>query len=90
MHFVLERSMVLDRPLAVAFIHPDLGLGGAERLVVDAALELSARGHAVSLAAECSAGWGAMPVAERPGGRSRAACGAESHKRASQLPCSSA
>ena len=36
------------RPLAIAFIHPDLGLGGAERLVVDAALELSARGHAVS------------------------------------------
>ncbi len=34
--------------LSCAFIHPDLGLGGAERLVVDAALELSARGHAVS------------------------------------------
>ena len=46
--------MVLERPLAIAFIHPDLGLGGAERLVVDAALELSARGHAVSLAAKHS------------------------------------
>ncbi|KAK9831856.1 hypothetical protein WJX81_002186 [Elliptochloris bilobata] len=41
--------MVRERPLAVAFIHPDLGLGGAERLVVDAALELSARGHAVDM-----------------------------------------
>ena len=29
----------------VAFVHPDLGLGGAERLVVDAATELRARGH---------------------------------------------
>lgn len=32
----------------VAFVHPDLGIGGAERLVVDAALELSALGHEVS------------------------------------------
>lgn len=29
----------------VAFIHPDLGIGGAERLVVDAALALKSRGH---------------------------------------------
>lgn len=33
----------------VAFVHPDLGLGGAERLVVDAASELRARGHRVVL-----------------------------------------
>lgn len=33
----------------VAFLHPDLGLGGAERLIVDAALELSSRGHAVTI-----------------------------------------
>ena len=32
---------------AVAVLHPDLGLGGAERLVVDAAAELAARGHEV-------------------------------------------
>lgn len=31
----------------VLFIHPDLGIGGAERLVVDAALALQNRGHSV-------------------------------------------
>lgn len=31
--------------MRVAFIHPDLGLGGAERLVIDAALSLQANGH---------------------------------------------
>jgi alpha-1,3/alpha-1,6-mannosyltransferase len=33
----------------VAFVHPELGLGGAERLVVDAALELAHRGHGVTI-----------------------------------------
>ncbi|KXS20147.1 glycosyltransferase family 4 protein [Gonapodya prolifera JEL478] len=33
--------------LSVAFVHPDLGIGGAERLVVDAALGLKQRGHSV-------------------------------------------
>ncbi|KAF9533647.1 alpha-1,3-mannosyltransferase ALG2 [Crepidotus variabilis] len=37
------------KPLRVAFIHPDLGIGGAERLVVDAALGLQQRGHSVEL-----------------------------------------
>ncbi|XP_017473301.1 PREDICTED: alpha-1,3/1,6-mannosyltransferase ALG2 [Rhagoletis zephyria] len=32
----------------ILFLHPDLGIGGAERLVVDAALALKARGHEVS------------------------------------------
>lgn len=32
----------------VLFLHPDLGIGGAERLVVDAALALKSRGHKVS------------------------------------------
>ncbi len=31
----------------VVFIHPDLGIGGAERLVVDAAVGLQQRGHRV-------------------------------------------
>ena len=31
----------------VAFIHPDLGIGGAERLVVDAGLALKSHGHEV-------------------------------------------
>jgi alpha-1,3/alpha-1,6-mannosyltransferase len=55
-----------QRPLQVAFIHPDLGigaflyfyscinlkafaLGGAERLVVDAALGLQQLGHSVDI-----------------------------------------
>lgn len=33
--------------LRVAFIHPDLGIGGAERLVVDAAMGLQEQGHEV-------------------------------------------
>lgn len=33
----------------VAFVHPDLGIGGAERLVVDAALALKSKGHNVEL-----------------------------------------
>ena len=36
-------------PLRVAFLHPDLGLGGAERLIVDAAAGLARRGHAVAV-----------------------------------------
>lgn len=35
--------------LRVAFIHPDLGIGGAERLIVDAAVGLREAGHAVTL-----------------------------------------
>ncbi|KAF9161614.1 Alpha-1,3-mannosyltransferase-like protein [Actinomortierella ambigua] len=34
-------------PLRIAFIHPDLGIGGAERLVVDAAVGLQNLGHKV-------------------------------------------
>lgn len=33
----------------VLFIHPDLGIGGAERLVVDAALALQNRGHQIHI-----------------------------------------
>lgn len=32
----------------ILFLHPDLGIGGAERLVVDAALVLQQKGHTVS------------------------------------------
>jgi alpha-1,3/alpha-1,6-mannosyltransferase len=35
--------------LRVSFLHPDLGLGGAERLVVDAASSLASRGHSVTV-----------------------------------------
>lgn len=37
------------RRLNIAFVHPDLGIGGAERLVVDAALGLQKRGHKVDI-----------------------------------------
>ncbi|KAJ6547195.1 mannosyltransferase [Mycena capillaripes] len=37
----------MPKPLKVAFIHPDLGIGGAERLVVDAAIGLQALGHSL-------------------------------------------
>ncbi|EMD34318.1 glycosyltransferase family 4 protein [Gelatoporia subvermispora B] len=35
--------------LRIAFIHPDLGIGGAERLVVDAAVGLQKLGHEVDI-----------------------------------------
>ncbi|KAK9472312.1 uncharacterized protein V1510DRAFT_426335 [Dipodascopsis tothii] len=35
--------------MKIAFIHPDLGIGGAERLVVDAAVGLQDRGHEVTV-----------------------------------------
>jgi alpha-1,3/alpha-1,6-mannosyltransferase len=42
--------MMSDRRfLTIGFLHPDLGLGGAERLVVDAALHLQAVGHRVTI-----------------------------------------
>ncbi|TPX32275.1 hypothetical protein SmJEL517_g04596 [Synchytrium microbalum] len=34
--------------LNIAFVHPDLGIGGAERLVVDAAIGLQSRGHKIA------------------------------------------
>ena len=34
--------------MRVLFLHPDLGIGGAERLVCDAALALKSKGHKVS------------------------------------------
>lgn len=33
--------------MRVTFLHPDLGIGGAERLVVDAAMALKKKGHEV-------------------------------------------
>ncbi|KAF9009564.1 glycosyltransferase family 4 protein [Cyathus striatus] len=38
-----------SKSLRIAFIHPDLGIGGAERLVVDAALGLQKLGHHVDI-----------------------------------------
>ncbi|KAK3683917.1 glycosyltransferase family 4 protein [Podospora appendiculata] len=36
-----------ERKRTIVFLHPDLGIGGAERLVVDAAVALQKRGHRV-------------------------------------------
>ncbi|RHW72875.1 dolichyl-P-Man:GDP-Man1GlcNAc2-PP-dolichyl alpha-1 [Trypanosoma brucei equiperdum] len=36
----LDEQVNAKRPLKVVFLHPDLGIGGAERLVVDAAIAL--------------------------------------------------
>ena len=33
----------------IVFFHPDLGIGGAERLVIDAAVGLQNRGHRVTV-----------------------------------------
>lgn len=33
----------------IVFVHPDLGIGGAERLVVDAAIALQNKGHTVNI-----------------------------------------
>ena len=35
------------KSLRVSILHPDLGIGGAERLIVDAAVELTRLGHTV-------------------------------------------
>ncbi|KAL4254395.1 Alpha-1,3/1,6-mannosyltransferase ALG2 [Abortiporus biennis] len=37
------------KKLRIAFVHPDLGIGGAERLVVDAAVGLQKLGHTVDI-----------------------------------------
>ncbi|KAI0034997.1 alpha-1,3-mannosyltransferase ALG2 [Vararia minispora EC-137] len=41
--------MSRSNSLRIAFIHPDLGIGGAERLVVDAALGLQRLGHYIEI-----------------------------------------
>ncbi|CAK9784919.1 putative glycolipid mannosyltransferase [Cutaneotrichosporon oleaginosum] len=40
-------SLASSKKLRIGFIHPDLGIGGAERLVVDAAVALKNLGHEV-------------------------------------------
>ena len=44
-----RRPKTRQGKLRIAFAHPDLGIGGAERLVVDAALGLRGRGHDVTI-----------------------------------------
>ena len=35
--------------MRIAFFHPDLGIGGAERLIVDIAVELQRRGYDITI-----------------------------------------
>lgn len=44
-----EVAANMDKTYRIAFIHPDLGIGGAERLVVDAAVGLQNLGHDVEI-----------------------------------------
>ncbi|KAI4238233.1 MAG: hypothetical protein L6R40_005773 [Gallowayella cf. fulva] len=36
-------------PKSIVFFHPDLGIGGAERLILDAALALKSKGHKITI-----------------------------------------
>jgi alpha-1,3/alpha-1,6-mannosyltransferase len=45
----MSASSASSSPLVVYFLHPDLGIGGAERLIVDASLGLQSLGHSVHL-----------------------------------------
>jgi alpha-1,3/alpha-1,6-mannosyltransferase len=42
-----EKSKPKTESKTIVFLHPDLGIGGAERLVVDAAVGLQKRGHKI-------------------------------------------
>ena len=39
----------MSKPRNIVFVHPDLGIGGAERLVIDAAVGLQSQGHKVTI-----------------------------------------
>ncbi|KAJ3023502.1 UNVERIFIED_CONTAM: Alpha-1,3-mannosyltransferase-like protein [Siphonaria sp. JEL0065] len=47
--FLAELKIPKAPRLRIAFIHPDLGIGGAERLIVDTAVGLQSRGHKVKI-----------------------------------------
>jgi len=49
-NITLQKNCTFDKTMVkVAFLHPDPGIGGAERLVVDAAIALKNKGHEVSI-----------------------------------------
>jgi alpha-1,3/alpha-1,6-mannosyltransferase len=45
----INKQIRENKTFRIAFIHPDLGIGGAERLVVDAAIGLQELGHEVDI-----------------------------------------
>jgi len=44
-----EIGVAPNRQKRIVFFHPDLGIGGAERLIVDAAVGLQDLGHKVTI-----------------------------------------
>lgn len=46
-HNGIEKPQTVPEPQNVVFFHPDLGIGGAERLIIDAAVGLQDLGHKV-------------------------------------------
>lgn len=45
----LKTTTMTSKPQNIVFFHPDLGIGGAERLVIDAAVGLQTLGHKVTI-----------------------------------------
>ena len=45
----LKTTTMTSKPQNIVFFHPDLGIGGAERLVIDAAVGLQSLGHKVTI-----------------------------------------
>lgn len=43
------KSFIFFRQMKVTFIHPNLGIGGAERLILDAAIAMKINGHEVEI-----------------------------------------
>ncbi|KAI3769347.1 hypothetical protein L6452_00448 [Arctium lappa] len=52
-HLTVQKEEAMENKkgskMNIAIIHPDLGIGGAERLIVDAAVELASHGHNVHI-----------------------------------------
>lgn len=44
-----QKAMGKEKSMKIALLHPDLGIGGAERLMVDIALALQKQGHTVDM-----------------------------------------
>ena len=49
MHPFRQFTTMASEAHNIVFFHPDLGIGGAERLVIDAAVGLKDRGHRVTI-----------------------------------------
>ena len=52
-----QKAMGKEKSMKIALLHPDLGIGGAERLMVDIALALQKQGHTVDMYARVRFIW---------------------------------